>query len=114
MSKQKVLHLAIEDFLSLVVGFIADDLKIYRHLHYLSLSGVDTSPLRPQIHEGVFRLVGLEKDEITEEIEEWYFRQAERVLSIDLSNDNKALIELSAEIFVRLNQLSGQRGRVAS
>lgn len=104
MNESNIQHVGIRDFFTLTVGLIAEDLKLHKHLHFLSLSGVDTSPLSFQLNQLVFKLVGIEKNQAMDEIEAWYFKQAERVFSIDVANDTKTLLELSTDILSGLNR----------
>ncbi|TSJ44820.1 hypothetical protein [Fluviicola chungangensis] len=104
MSESNIQHIGIKDYFELTINLIARDLKIHRHLHFLSLSGVDTSLLSLQLNQDIFKLIGFEKTDLINEIEEWYFKQAERVFTIDTVNNTKALLELSAEILNGLNK----------
>ncbi len=108
MSESNIQHIGIKDYFELTISLIARDLKIHRHLHFLSLSGVDTSLLNLQLNHEIFKLIGFEKTDLINEIEEWYFKQAERVFSIDTTNDINALLELSAEILNGLNKFRVQ------
>jgi hypothetical protein len=108
MNESNIQHVGIKDFFTITVGLIAEDLKIQKHLHFLSLSGVDTSHLDLQLNQVVFKLIGFEKTDVTRGIEEWYFKQAERAFSIDVVNDNKTLLELSSEILSGLNRFRVQ------
>lgn len=92
------LNIVFEDLFKLIVGFIADDLKMQKHFYNLSLSGLDSTPLQLNLHEGIFILVGFRKDEITEEVKQWYFQQSEKVFGIDTFKDETALYELAGEI----------------
>lgn len=92
------LNIVFEDLFKLIVGFIADDLKMQKHFYNLSLGGLDSTPLQLNLHEGIFILVGFKKDEITEEVKQWYFQQSERVFNIDTFNDEIAINKLAAEI----------------
>lgn len=113
MSESNIQHVGIKDFFTITVGLIAEDLKVQKHLHFLSLSGVDTSPLDLQLNHIIFKLVGFEKTDFsTRGIEEWYFKQAERAFSIDAVNDNKALLELSSEILSGLNRFLVQSNSI--
>jgi hypothetical protein len=98
MSKNNSLNISFEDLFKLIVGFITDDLKVQKHYHNLSLSGLDTSPLELNLHNGIFILVGFKENNITDEIKQWYFKQTERIYNIDIINDEKALRNLSSEI----------------
>ncbi|MGV3609660.1 MAG: hypothetical protein ACO1N0_01840 [Fluviicola sp.] len=90
------LNIVFEDLFKLIVGFIADDLKMQKHFYNLSLSGLDSTPLQLNLHEGIFILVGFGKDEITEEVKQWYFQQTER--GFNIYNDEKAFQHLASEI----------------
>lgn len=109
MSESSIQYIGIKDYFELTINLIARDLKIHKHLHFLSLSGLDTSPLNLQLNQDIFKLIGFEKTDLINEIEEWYFKQAERVFSIDTVNDVKALLELSAEILSGLNRFRAKR-----
>ncbi|TSJ41163.1 hypothetical protein [Fluviicola chungangensis] len=98
MSKNNSLNISFEDLFKLIIGFIIDDLKVQKHYYNLSLSGLDTTPLQLNLHDGIFILVGFKEIDITEEIKQWYFKQTERVFTMDITNDEKALRNLSSEI----------------
>lgn len=98
MGNYNTLNISFEDLFKLIVGFIADDLKVQKYHYNLSLIGLDSSPLNLNLHEGIFRLVGFKENEISEEIKQWYFQQTERVFTIDIPNDEKAFIDLTTEI----------------
>ena len=104
MSKKNSLNISFEDYFKLLMDLLIDDLKIQRHFHFLSLSGFDSIPLKLKTHETLFRLIGFKNEGLTPDLEDWYFKQAERVFSIDVVNDNKALLELSSEILTGLNK----------
>jgi hypothetical protein len=82
----------------LILGLIADDLKVHKHFYNLSLSGLDTTPLHLNLYRRIFVLVGFREQDISEELEDWYFEQTKRVLTIDQTADEKALHKLSSEI----------------
>lgn len=111
MSKQTFINMPVKEYFELLVGLIADDLKIHKHLHFLTLGGLDSTPLKLSIHERVFNLLGFSNDEVTEEMEEWYFSQAERVYSLDIIHDSKMLLNLSVEILDGLNKFKSQNNR---
>lgn len=96
MGNNNTLNISFEDLFKLIIGFIADDLKVQKYHYNLSLIGLDSRPLNLNLHEGIFRLVGLKENEISEEITQWYFQQTERVFNIN--NDEKALQYLASEI----------------
>lgn len=99
MSKQNALYIGFEDYFNLVIVLIGDDLKIQRHFHFLSLSGVDATQLKLRLHETIFKLVGFKQKDLTPELEDWYFEQTEKVNSIDILQDEETLIKVSTEIF---------------
>lgn len=92
------INIAFEDLFKLLIGLIVDDLKVHKHFHHLSLSGLDTSPLHLNLYRRIFILAGFKEKDISEEIEEWYFEQTKRVNEIDLVHDEKVLYDLSSEI----------------
>ena len=98
MSKHSFPHLNLKEYFDLVIGLIIDDLRIQKHLHNLGLSGLDVTPFKFELYERIFMLVGVSKKKNAQEIRDWYYDQADRVHDIDI-DDEKALIELSAEIF---------------
>lgn len=102
MNKNNSLNIVFEDLFKLIINLISDDLKVHKYLYNLSLSGIDTNPLQLQLHDGIFLLIGFKMNEVTEEIKQWYFHQTERVFNIDISNDQQALQNLSAEILYGL------------
>ncbi len=99
MSKQNALNIGFEDYFNLVIVLIVDDLKIQRHFHFLSLSGVDATPLKLRLHETIFKLIGFKKNDLIPELEDWYFEQTEKVNSIDILQDEELFIKVSTEIF---------------
>lgn len=102
MGNNNTLNISFEDLFKLIIGFIADDLKVQKYHYNLSLIGLDSSPLNLNLHEGIFRLVGFKENEISEEITQWYFQQTERVFTIDITNDEKAFQHLASEILEEL------------
>lgn len=104
MNESNMQYIGIKDYFELTISLIASDLKIHKHLHFLALSGADASLLSLQLNRDIFKIIGFKKTDLIIEIEEWYFKQAERVFPIDTVNDNKALLELSAEILNGLNK----------
>ena len=92
------INIAFEDLFKLLIGLIVDDLKVHKHFHHLSLSGLDTTPLHLNLYKRIFILAGFKEKDISEEIEEWYFEQTKRVNAIDLVHDEKELYDLSSEI----------------
>lgn len=98
MNKDNSLNISFEDLFKLIVGFISDDLKVHKHFHNLSLSGLDTTPLHLNLHERIFILVGFKEMDISDEVKTWYFQQTERVYTIDTINNENKLYDLSTEI----------------
>jgi hypothetical protein len=98
MNNINTLNISFEDLFKLIIGFIADDLKVQKHFYNLSLSGLDTTPLQLNLHEGIFQLVGFKKNEISEEVKQWYFQQSEKVFGIDTIKDEDTLNKLATEI----------------
>lgn len=111
MSNNNTLNISFEDLFKLIIGFIADDLKVQKYHYNLSLIGLESSPLNLNLHEGIFRLVGFKENDISEEIKQWYFQQTERVFTIDFINDEKAFLDLTTEI---LNGLIKARKNIYS
>jgi hypothetical protein len=101
MNKTHSLNIAFEDLFKLIIGLIVDDLKVHKHLHHLSLSGLDTTPLYLDLHKRIFVLAGFKERDISEELEDWYFEQTKRVQVVDLVQD-EVLYELSSEILAGL------------
>lgn len=97
MSNTNLLNIAFEDLFKLTVGLIVDDLKVHKHLYHLSLSGLDTS-LQLNLYRRIFVLAGFKESDISEELEDWYFKQTQRVNKIEITADEKALHDLSADI----------------
>ncbi|MDF3029358.1 MAG: hypothetical protein K0S23_3665 [Fluviicola sp.] len=108
MNKTHSLNIAFEDLFKLIIGLIVDDLKVHRHLHHLSLSGLDTTPLHLKLHTRIFVLAGFKERDISEELEDWYFEQTKRVQSIDLVQDEEVLYDLSSEILAGLLKLRNE------
>lgn len=111
MNNNNTLNISFEDLFKLIIGFIADDLKVQKYHYNLSLIGFDSSPLNLNLHYGIFRLVGFKENDISEEIKQWYFQQTERVFAIDIVNDEKAFLDLTTEI---LNALIKARKKMYS
>ncbi|WP_343635837.1 hypothetical protein [Fluviicola sp.] len=108
MHTNNSLNVSFEDLFKLLIGLIADDLKVQKHLYHLSLSGLDTTPLQLELHRSIFVLAGLKESDISEELEDWYFAQTQRVNNIDLKHDEQALSGLSAEILEGLLKLRNE------
>jgi hypothetical protein len=115
MSNKNALHIAFEDLFKLIIGLISDDLKLHKHFHHLNRGGLDTTPLNLDLSQKVFVLVGFKETDISEELEYWYFKQAQRVNTIDFMHDEKAFTDLSSEILEGLlkmrNELYVKKGR---
>ncbi|TSJ46725.1 hypothetical protein [Fluviicola chungangensis] len=113
MNTDNSLNISFEDLFRLLMGLIADDLKVQRHLYHLSLSGLDTTPLQLDLHRSIFILAGFKEATISEELEEWYFEQTLRVNDAELVPDEQALTHLSAEILEgllkRRNEVYGRK-----
>ena len=93
-----------EKRLHFIIGLIADDLKIQKHLHLLSQSGLDSSLLQLKIHDKIFALAGIEEQKIDDSLREWYFQMAEKAFALDLFHDEIKLLEVASEILVELNR----------
>ena len=104
MKTGNIPQFAYEDHLTFLVELIADDLKIHRHLHLLSLSGLDGALLKTNIHDKVFALAGIAKSKIDDSLREWYFQKAEKVFEIDIFKDEEQLYKIATEILVELNR----------
>ncbi|WP_430405837.1 hypothetical protein [Fluviicola sp.] len=98
MNTKHSITIAFEDLFKLLIGLIVDDLKVHKHFHHLSLSGLDTSPLHLNLYRQIFILSGIKEADISDELADWYFEQTKRVHSIDLVHDEKELVDLSSEI----------------
>jgi|GEM_PF-4511874 len=98
MNTRNSISIAFEDLFKSLIGLIIDDLKVHRHFHHLSLSGLDTTPLHLNLYRQIFILAGFKEADISEELADWYFEQTKRVNSIDPVQDEKVLYELSSEI----------------
>ena len=94
MNKTHSLNIAFEDLFKLIIGLIVDDLKVHKHLHHLSLSGLDTTPLHLNLYKRIFILAGFKEKDISEELADWYFEQTKRVHGIDLVQDEEVLSAL--------------------
>jgi hypothetical protein len=92
-----------QERLLLLVDLIAHDLKIHKHLHFLERSGLETFHLQLNIHDKIFRLAGINKTELHENLREWYYQMAEKAVETDVFEDERKLIEFSTEILVTLN-----------
>jgi hypothetical protein len=90
------------DYYDVIVKLIIDDLKIAKLLQGLSQAGLEADRYQPKINEAVFFFVGLEKEQNTMELKEWYNQQVERVYNVELTESEK-LYEIASEIFLRLN-----------
>lgn len=97
MNKTNLLNIAFEDLFKLTVGLIVDDLKVHKHLYHLIQGGLDTT-LQLNLYRRIFVLAGFKESDITEELEDWYFEQTQRVTTIEITPDEQALSELAAEI----------------
>lgn len=94
--------------LLLIVELIAHDLKICKHFHFLERSGLDTSNLGLNLHDKIFKLAGIDKDD-NEEVREWYFQMAENSIEIDVFSDEKKLLEAASEIMIGLDKKTHNR-----
>jgi hypothetical protein len=98
MNTKPSINIAFEDLFKLLIGLIVDDLKVHKHFHHLSLSGLDTSPLHLHLYKQIFILAGFKEADISEELADWYFEQTKRVNALDLVQDEKELSNLASEI----------------
>lgn len=98
MNTKHSITIAFEDLFKLLIGLIVDDLKVHRHFHHLSLSGLDTSPLHLNLYRQIFILSGFKEADISDELADWYFQQTKRVNSMNPVQDEKELVDLSSEI----------------
>ena len=98
MNNTNLLNITFEDLFKLTVGLIVDDLRVHKHLYHLSLSGLDTAVLNLNLYQRIFVLAGFKEQDISDEMEEWYFEQTKRVNSIDLLHNEQELYDLSVEI----------------
>ena len=62
----------------LLLSLIKDDLVHARLLNGLMELGFDTTDYYLNLNEAVFAIAGLNKEHITDELREWYFRHIER------------------------------------
>lgn len=107
MNNTNLLNIAFEDLFKLTLGLIVDDLKVQKHLYHLSLGGLHTT-LQLNLYRGIFILAGFKEADITEELEDWYFEQTQRVNGIEVTADEKALHDLSAEILEGLLKMRNE------
>lgn len=96
MKGNNTINIVFEDLFQLILELISDDLKVQKHFYNLNLSGLDTTSLQLHLHNGIFQLVGFKKNDITEEITQWYFKQTERIFNIE--NNEKSFQYLASEI----------------
>lgn len=108
MNTNNSLNISFEDLFKLLIGLLADDLKIQKHLYHLSLGGLETSHVQLDLHRRIFILAGLKESDISEELEDWYFAQTQRVNAIDLKTNEQALYDLSAEILEGLLKIRNE------
>lgn len=116
MSNSGVFQIGIDDFIELAVSLIAYDIQVHNQQYWLSDHEVYPPPIQLQLHKRILSLIGFKKEEINIELEEWYFKKAEQGISIDIINNEKALLELSAEILKELNEklVESKRSKFAS
>jgi hypothetical protein len=107
MNNTNLLNIAFEDLFKLTLGLIVDDLKVQKHLYHLSLGGLHTT-LQLNLYHGIFVLVGFKESDITEELEDWYFAQTQRVNAIEITPDEQALSDLAAEILEGLLKIRNE------
>lgn len=107
MNNTNLLNIAFEDLFKLTHGLIVDDLKVQKHLYHLSLGGLHTT-LQLTLYRGVFVLAGFKESDITEELEDWYFGQTQRVNGIEITPDEQALSDLAAEILEGLLRIRNE------
>jgi len=62
----------------LLISLIKDDLVHTRLLNGLMELGFDTTDYYLNLNEAIFQLAGLSKEQITEELREWYFSHVDR------------------------------------
>lgn len=107
MNNTNLLNIAFEDLFKLTLGLIIDDLKVQKHLYHLSLGGLNAN-LQLNLYRGIFILAGFKESDITEELEDWYFEQTQRVNALEITADEKALHDLSAEILEGLLKMRNE------
>jgi hypothetical protein len=109
MKANTIQRISEEKKFKILLELIADDLKIHKHFHYLSQSGLDNSLIQLRINETIFLLVGLEDEEINDTLKEWYNCMAEKVYPIDVFHDEKKLFQVASEILIELNNMCIER-----
>ncbi len=107
MNNTNLLNIAFEDLFKLTLGLIVDDLKVQKHLYHLSLGGLHAT-LQLNLYRGIFILAGFKESDITEELEDWYFEQTQRVNGIEVTPDEQTLSDLAAEILEGLLKMRNE------
>lgn len=107
MNNTNLLNIAFEDLFKLTLGLIVDDLKVQKHLYYLSLGGLNAN-LQLNLYRGIFILAGFKEADITEELEDWYFEQTQRVNEIEVTSNEQVLSDLAAEILEGLLKMRNE------
>lgn len=108
MSTQNIQCIRITDFLVLAVRLIAEDLKIQKHLYWLSLGGLDSSPMNLELDKAIFSLIGISDSDLFEEAQEWYFQKVQDSFSMDIFNDENLLAETASDILRGLDRFRMQ------
>lgn len=91
------------DYSEAILKLIKDDLRISKLLHKLSRVGLDVEYFNTQLHEAIFLLIGFKKNQQTEELKDWYFRESEKIFQVrEIANLNAEIEVLAAEIYNEL------------
>ena len=97
------------DYHLAIIHLITDDLRISKLIHGLTATGLEANAFNTTIHETVFLLIGFKKYQQTDELKEWYFKQTERIVPIELTAIDGGINQLSQEIYSGLVERLGIR-----
>lgn len=80
----------------LLISLIKDDLVYARLLNGLADLGFDTTDYYLNLNDAVFHLAGFSREQVTEELREWYFSRLERAQSLTVPPRSCPMFETMA------------------
>lgn len=87
----------------IVISLIKDDLINSKLVNSLNEMGLNADNYFLHLKDTVFKLMGFEDDDESEEVFERYIELSKRVLYIDISNSHKPIEDLALQIYVELS-----------
>lgn len=87
----------------LILSLIKDDLINSKLVNGLNELGLNADNYFLHLKDTVFKLMGFEDDEESEQIFERYMELSKRAMFVDISQSNKSLDDLALQIYIELS-----------